>query len=142
MKKNSEDKRKNKPLNKETKEKYKAMVLTCENTKEHFKKLMADREVLNDQCRAVVDHYEDRLRNLKVPGKGSMDPDPEVKKVMEDISQEIELARMMISDHKADIICNKEIIKVAQRQALVYWRNEKRYRGLLEAARTRKKKSL
>ena len=140
--KNSVDKRKNKPLNKETREKYKAMVKTCESTKDHFKRLMADREVLNDQCRAVVEHYEDRLDSLQAPGKGSTDPDPEVKKAMDELRQEVELAQAMIRDHKADITVNKEIINVARRQALVYWRHEKRYRALMSATRTRKKKDL
>lgn len=142
MKKNTVDKRKNKPLNKETREKYKAMVKTCESTKDHFKRLMADREIMNNQCRAVVEHYEDRLENIKVPATGGVRPYPHVEKAREDILQEIELARVMIRDHKADIICNKEIIKVARQQALVYWRHEKRYRVLMATTRTRKKKDL
>lgn len=140
MEKKSIDKRKNKPLNKETREKYKAMVKTCESTKEHFKRLMAERELMNVQCRAVVEHYEDRLNNLEAPGKSSRNPDPEVKKAMDELRQEVELAQVMIRDHKADIICNKEIIKVARQQAMVYWRHEKRYKALLAATRTRKKK--
>ena len=56
--KNSVDKRKNKPLNKETREKYKAMVKTCESTKDHFKRLMRSEERrVGKECRSRWSPY-------------------------------------------------------------------------------------
>ena len=141
MNKISEDKRKTKPLSMEVREKYKAMLKVSRSTKNHFKNLAAKCEKLNEEYRVIIKHHEWKLDNIEAPAGGISSPDPQVKKLMAKLQQDVELSQEIIREYKHRMSGNNELIKLSKIQARVYWRHEKRYNDLLLAKRTRKKKT-
>ncbi|MCK4249335.1 MAG: hypothetical protein KAX15_06105 [Candidatus Omnitrophica bacterium] len=131
MKKNSVDKRKNKPLDKDTRAKYKALVRVCESSAEHFKyQVHCCQEEIN-QCRIVIEHYEFVIENIELPGKGVLKQDPKTKEALEDLRQRVEYAQAMIRKHKGVTAGSKDIIRLCKRLALVAERRLEKYKKLL-----------
>ncbi|MBA7688752.1 hypothetical protein ES703_97241 [subsurface metagenome] len=140
--KNSVDKRKSKPLNKDTRAKYKAIVTFSESSAEHFKHQVDLYQEKINQCRIVIEHYEFVVDSIKFPGKGLLDLDQKTKEAIKDLWNSVEYNKEIIRKHKDMIPGSKNIIKLCKRQALMYERRVKEYRALLATTRTREKKVL
>ncbi|MBA7658220.1 hypothetical protein ES703_66169 [subsurface metagenome] len=135
--KNSVDKRKNKPLDKDTRAKYKAMVKVSESSAGHFKYQVDVYEENIRQYRIVIEHYEFVIDNIKLPGKGLLDPDPKTKEAIEDLRSRVEYAQAVIRQHKDMTASSKDVIRLCKRLALVSVRRLEKYKDLLLAKRSR-----
>ncbi|MBA7642495.1 hypothetical protein ES703_50190 [subsurface metagenome] len=131
QKKNSVDRRKNKPLNKDTRAKYKAQAKVSESSAKHFKYQVERYQEKINQCRIVIEHYEFQIDNIKLPGKGLLDPDPKTKEAIEDFRHRLEFAQAIIRQHRDITAGSKDIIRLCKRLALVYERRLEKYKKLL-----------
>lgn len=140
MKKNTVDKRKSKPLSKDTRAKYKAMVKVSESSVEHFK-YQADQHQENiNQYRIIVEHYEFVIDNIELPGKGLLDQDPKAKEAIEELRNRVEYAQAIIRKHKDMITGSKNIIRLCKRLTRVSGLRLKKYKDLLLAKREERRK--
>ncbi|MBA7646909.1 hypothetical protein ES703_54675 [subsurface metagenome] len=131
QKKNRVDRRKNKPLNKDTRAKYKAMVTVSESSTKHFKDQVERYQEKINQCRIVIEHYEFVIENIELPGKGVLKQDPKTKEAIKDLRQRVEFAQAIIRQHKDTTAGSKDIIRLCKRLALVYERRLEKYKKLL-----------
>ena len=135
MKKNSVNKKESKSLSEETRSKYKAIIKVANITAEHCKYQAGNHQEKIRQYEIIVEHYEFKITQIKLPGKGPLDQDLKTKEVLEDIRSETEYSQVILREHKEMIASCKDIVALCKKQALVYERREKKYKALLFAER-------
>ena len=131
MENNSVYKKKGKPLSKDDHSKYRGMKEHCMSRMKDLKKEGADLQALNNKYRVIIKEHQEKIEKLKAPGKGSTEPDPKVKKAMDQLSQEVELNRAVIKHHWHKININKDQIREIRNKATRYWRDLERYKDLV-----------
>ena len=103
----------------------------CISRMKELKKEGADLQALNNKHRVIIKQHQDRIEKLKALGKGSTEPDPKVKKAMDQLSQEVELSKAIIEYKWHEINRNKDLIREIRNKATQYWRQLERYKGLV-----------
>ncbi|MCK4249270.1 MAG: hypothetical protein KAX15_05775 [Candidatus Omnitrophica bacterium] len=131
MKNNSVDKKKGKPLSRDDRSKYRGMKEHCISRMKYLKKEGADLQAFNNECRIIIKEHQVKIEKLKAPGQGSTEPDPKVKKAMDQLSQEVELSRAIIKHQWHKINRNKDLIRKIRNNATRYWRDLERYKDLV-----------
>lgn len=131
MKNNSVYKKKGKPLSRDDHSKYRGMKEHCISRMRALKKEGADLQALNNKYRVIIKEHQDKIEKLKVPGEGSTEPDPKVKKAMDQLSQDVELSRAIIKHEWHKINKNKDLIREIRNEATRYWRELEKYKGLV-----------